>query len=556
MQLNKIKNFVKFYDRKNYKFFFFFLIIFSIYCSLNLGKVWDEGAHLKIGKITLDYLFSVGEINKNTFLREHFSAMYWSLKYLLTQIFPSKYQIEANHLVNLTLSISAVIAFGQLNKQLFNKNVGRIIFLILFSYPVFFGHMSFNSKDIILAFSHVWIFYLVIRYLKKQSINEKRNNYVISIGIIAAMATGIELVFLGTLIPVFVFIFIEIFVFKKLICKNFNKKKFYIDLLKVFLIFYFLLILFWIDTHPNIIVLPFNFFLEHLSLASVDLKTGHYRGWPFNLINGEYYLSWQVTKLHFLINLIYKSPEYFLISYLIFFATFITSKNFYVTKFKFFKYKLVLLLSIILLSILVSFFLQTNVYDGMRHSLWSIPYFCIIPGLAIYYLIENFNLLKSKLTSAVLAFFIIYFAYNFFLLTPYHYTYLNSLNGKVENRYQKFENDYWGSSLKELIKKSKFENTKDAKIATCGVSSSISKKYLKEKGFSNLVFFLPREANFIIMTNRTLKVSGELTERSTNKNVKIINCFDRYKGEDLFVVKRNGMILSVIRGKTESSYWN
>jgi len=556
MQPSKIKNAFKFNDRRNCRIFFFCLTIFSIYCSLNLGKAWDEGAHLKYGKITLDYLFSIGEINQHTFLREHYSSMYWSLKYLLTQIFPSKYQIEANHLVNLTFSISAVIAFGQLNKQLFNKNVGKIIFLILFSYPVFFGHMSFNSKDIILAFSHVWIFYLVIRYLKKQSINEKRNNYVISIGIIAAMASGMELVFLGTLIPVFIFIFIEIFFFKKLICENFSKKKFYIDLLKVFLIFYLLLILFWIDTHPNIIVLPFNLFLEHLSLASIDLKAEHYRGWPFNLINGEYYLSWQVTKLHFLINLIYKSPEYFLITYLIFFVTFITSKNFYVTKFKFFNYKLILLLSIILLSILVSFYLHSNVYDGMRHSLWSIPYFCIIPGLAIYYLIENFNLLKPKLTSAVLAFFIIYFVYNFFLLTPYHYTYLNSLNGKSENRYQKFENDYWGSSLKELIKKSTLKNIKDIKIATCGVSTSISKKYLKEKGLSNLTFFHPREANFIIMTNRTLKVSGELTEQSTNKTVKIINCFDRYKGEDLFVVKRNGMILSVIRGKTETSNWN
>ena len=54
-------------------------------------------------------------------------------------------------------------------KELFNENVGKIVFLILFFYPIFFGHMGLNSKDTIIAFSHVWIFYLSIKYIKKQT---------------------------------------------------------------------------------------------------------------------------------------------------------------------------------------------------------------------------------------------------------------------------------------------------------------------------------------------------------------------------------------------------
>ena len=49
------------------------------------------------------------------------------------------------------------------------------------------------------------------------------------------------------------------------------------------------------------------------------------------------------------------------------------------------------------------------------------------------------------------------------------------------------------------------------------------------------------------MTNRTVLISGELTENSTNDNVKLINCFDRFKGKNVFQVDRNGLILSVIR---------
>ena len=48
----------------------------------------------------------------------------------------------------------------------------------------------------------------------------------------------------------------------------------------------------------------------------------------------------------------------------------------------------------------------------------------------------------------------VHFIYIFITITPYQYTYLNLLNGKNEYRYKKFENDYWGISISELIKNS------------------------------------------------------------------------------------------------------
>ena len=64
------------------------------------------------------------------------------------------------------------------------------------------------------------------------------------------------------------------------------------------------------------------------------------------------------------------------------------------------------------------------------------------------------------------------------------------------------------------------------------------------------------QADYIIMTNRTLLVSGELTKKSTNEDVKIMNCFDRFKGKNVFELKRNGLLLSVVRKKTNISNWN
>ena len=134
--------------------------------------------------------------------------------------------------------------------------MGKVIFIILFFYPIFFGHMSINSKDTILAFSHVWMVYLILRYLKKQNIKKKTNRYVISLGMLSALASGIQLAFLGSQIPIIFFVLIEIFYIKKIIIKNFSKKVFLYDLFKCFLIFYSILLLFWKDAHQNIIVYP------------------------------------------------------------------------------------------------------------------------------------------------------------------------------------------------------------------------------------------------------------------------------------------------------------
>ena len=280
------------------------LFLFGFYCALNVGIAWDNLLHIDMGNRRLKYLLSFGNDYRVTTLpsdQKFHPGFYYTLIAFLTKMFPKTYEIETLHLANYLFSISTIFGISKIASELFNKKVGKIVFLILFFYPIFFGHMAFNDKDMVLAVCHVWIFYLVIKYLKKQNIKDKSNYYVIFLGMLAAIATGIHITFLGALIPIFLFVLIEIFILKKFISKSFSKKKLYVDLIKIFLIFYFLLILFWIDTHPNIFILPINIFLEHFKLLSGE----QWRGWPYNLLNGQYYLSWQVPKLHFLINLIY-----------------------------------------------------------------------------------------------------------------------------------------------------------------------------------------------------------------------------------------------------------
>jgi len=524
------------------KILLFFLFSFSIYCGLLIGESWDERYNLSNGKGTLDYLFSLGRINDEVYYGQYYSSIYWSIQYFISKIFPSQYQIEINHLINLIFSLGTIFGIGKLSKELFNKKVGKITFLILFFYPVFFGHMAINGKDTILAFCHVWIFYLLLRYLKRQKIKDKSSYYIILIGILIALATGIQLIFLGSLIIVFLFILFDIFVGKKIINHNFNKKQFLIDLLKSFCIFYFILILFWIETHQNIFILPFNFLLERLSPET-------WSGWPYTLVNGEVYFSSEAPKLYFLINLIFKSPEYFLLCYIIFLFIVFKSNIFFKNKFSFFNYKLFLIVFIISLPTLFLFIIPIPVSDGMRLFLWSLPYFCIIPALVIYFLIENFKKVTCKFTLLILLGLVSYYLLNFFSITPYQYTYLNILNGKNNFAYKKFENDYWGTSLKELINKSNFLNKK-GKLAICGVNAEVVKSYLNKNKLSKITIVNTNESyDFIIMTNRTIWKDNKISINTKNQKSGITTCFQKFKGKDLSTVKRNNLLLSTIREK-------
>ena len=520
--------------KKKENILLFFLFLFSGYCALTIGESWDTNYQLAHGKATLNYLFTFGEVDKEIYYRESYSSIYWSFQHLITKFFPSKYEIQISHLINLFFSLATIFGISKLCKIVFNDKVGKIAFLILFFYPVFFGHMGFNGKDTILTFSHVWITYLAIDYLRVQSNKEKSLRNVVFIGILLALATGIQLVFLGSLLPIILFIFLEIFFFKKFINKNFSYKKFVFDLIKIFLVFYSLLMLFWIDAHPNILLLPFDFLMGTFSSG--------YTGWCCNLVNGNYYFSIEVPKFYFLTNFIYKSPEYILITYVLFLIIIIWSKNFFIEKFKYFNTKIYFLILILLYPDVIAILIQYPIYDGIRLFLWTIPYLCIIPALAIYYLIENIKNTKPKITLAVLSCFIIFFIYNFFSITPYQYTYLNNLNGESKNRYMKFENDYWSSSLNELFKISSFSKNRNLKFSTCGVSDQNVKKYLNKKGYFNIDFTTPEDSEFIVMTNRAILEY----DKNTNE-YSVANCFVKYIGDDIFKVERNGLPLSLIR---------
>jgi hypothetical protein len=309
-----------------------------------------------------------------------------------------------------------------------------------------------------------------------------------------------------------------------------------IDLLKFLSIFYFFLIFFWPAAHLNIILSPFQIFIKSLDIV---------RGYEFNLINGQILLSKNITIFYFYINFFFKSPEFIILSYVIFLFFFFYYLNFFIKEFSNFLYKFSFLFLFLFMPILIIKLTSFGIYDGMRLFLWCIPYFCIIPSLTIYFLIKNF---KKKIFKFFLYINILLFIYHFFvfiIITPYHYTYLNLFKNFNKNNLERFEGDYWNASIPELVKKIDFSKDKKFNLATCGIHRDHLKEYLniyQKDNLKKINFVDSKDAKYLLMANRVVDDFG-----NNNKSLRIDTCFNKYIGYNFISVDRLGRQISVVR---------
>ena len=90
-----------------------------------------------------------------------------------------------------------------------------------------------NERDLIIAFCNVWSIYLFIKYLKNQNIDKKRNKYVLLIGLILGLGLGVRFAFPATLIPIIIFLMLDVLFIKKIIKSEFSFKKLIFDVFKI-----------------------------------------------------------------------------------------------------------------------------------------------------------------------------------------------------------------------------------------------------------------------------------------------------------------------------------
>ncbi len=518
----------------NHKYTYFFLFIlfslFSLYCIFFIGIAYDQIFHIENGEKRLKYLFSLGKYDYYDILHlRYYPGLYDTISAFFATVFPRKFYYESFHVINYIFGIVGLIGLKKVVRFFFGKNVAKVFFLISIITPVYFGHLSINPKDTIIATSNFWIMYYVIKYLKIDD-DLIRTNTSIKLGLFLGLGIGVRIIFLGTLIPILLFLFAEIFFFKK-ITKKICPKSFIKHIFFILIISYILLIFCWPNTHGNIFTDPYKLFLDSFRDKSLGPQISYFFG--------EFYQTQNPPWYYFITNFIFKTPVIYLIIFVLFFIFLKKIKLTYVNN-KNFDYFLLLTLIFLTLPILISILLGLKIHDGIRYFLYLVPIFNFLPAIYLNYLFNNLHRNYNKIYFALLLPLAVIFLIKFITITPYHYSYLNFFNDLFIKK-NSFENDYWGTSTKELIKKfsDKINDNSSIKIATCGVNPVNVKYYLRKYGLKNFILTdFNSKFDYAILINRAI-LNNNLSENFT--------CYSKFNDKITFLsIDKSGIELSKI----------
>ena len=522
---------MKLNNRKyTYLFLFISFFLFSLFCIFFIGIAYDQIFHIENGEKRLKYLLSLGRYDYYDILHlRYYPGLYDTISAFFATFFPRKLYYESFHIVNYIFGIIGIIGLKKVIKFFFGSNVAKIFFLISIITPVYFGHLSINPKDTIIATSNFWIMYYVIKYLKT---NDEliRTNTSIKLGLFLGLGIGVRVIFLGTLIPMLLFLFTEIFIFKKItqkvIFKNFIKHIFYI-----LIISYILLVFCWPNTHSNILTEPYKLFLDSFKDKSLGPQISYFFG--------EFYQTQNTPWYYFIINFIFKTPVIYLVLFVLFFIFFKKIKLTYLNNKKF-DYFVIFTLIFLILPIFISVVLSLKIHDGIRYFLYLVPIFNFLPAIYLDYLFNNLDKNYNKIYSFLLLPLLFIFIIKFITITPYHYSYLNFFND-IFLKKNSFENDYWGTSTKELIKKfaDKINDSSSIKIATCGVNPVNVKYYLRKYGLKNFILTdYNYKFDYAILINRAIL---------DNKEIGNFTCYSKFNKKKTFLsINRSGIELSKV----------
>ena len=518
-------------EKSHFKIFLYLtyaLLLFAFYCSLKNGLSIDENFHHINGEVRYLYLINLGnfekyDFNDNRFYPGLIDTINFIFFKILSSIINIKYLVEIKHAINFVYASFGLYGLYLVNKNIFNKEIAIYSCLLTLINPFFFGHMGINPKDPVLFTFYIWTIFYLIKYLR--NINLNRFKYLILLSLMIGLGTNTRITFLSLLIPLIIFSIYYVWI------KTKSFKIIFTDLLTILIITSVLIIIIWPHFHKG----DYGLIIENIKQSSqwlISVKHG--------LINGNFYEVQNTPRSYILKTFIHRIPLFLI---LLFFFTYVIIffKNDY---FKYelnnnFKLKFIILNLIFYWPLLILIVGKINLYDNFRLILFLIPILCTISSIGLWYLIKNYSNIKiyNKLILIAVLFLSILFFFRFLSISPYNYIYVNYFSSPIFSKSQnKFEHDYWLTSIGELSKKikKKYGNkTSGMKIALCG-GRALTHGYYFATILKNFNIYNYDKANYIILSNRNYKF-----EKKT--------CMQKFRGKDILKVEKNGLILSSFR---------
>ncbi len=505
-----------------------FSLILSFYSSLNNGLSIDENFHHINGEVRYHYLVNLGnfekyDFNDNRFYPGLIDTLSFILFKILSFIIDLKYLVEIKHIINFLYASLGLLGLYLVNKKIFNKEIAIISSLLTILNPFFFGHMGINPKDTVLFTFLIWTIFYLIKYL--ENINSKRFKYLILLSIMVGLGSNTRITFISLLLPIFLYGIFYVWQNTK------SLKIIIIDIFTLSLITFILIIIIWPHFHNG----EYGLIFENIKKSSnwlISVKHG--------LINGFFYEIQNTPRSYLFQVFVGRIPIFIILLFFISYLILITKLNFFKINLDKNVFSKFLLLNIFFYwPIFILFLSKINLYDNLRLVLFLIPILSTISSFGLWYLIKNFisaNFYYKAILVIVLFCNILFFI-RFIPLTPYNYIYVNYISSpKFGDSQDKFEHDYWLTSIGELTYKIKDKfgiESSNLKIALCG-GRALTHGYYFANVLKNYNIYNYKDADYVIVSNRLLKFDKK-------------TCNKKFDGNDIVSVKKLGLTLSAFR---------
>lgn len=419
-----------------------FLLFLMPILSFDYGMTGDEHVQRVYGEYVLDYYESNGDNDNALTYKDLFNYGglfdYWA-SWLNKYIWPSWDTYDGRHLLNSLVGVFLFLFIG-LTARLITGRWSVALWALIFAVcsPRLFGDSMNNPKDIPFSAAYIFTIFHILRFVQQLPRPATKNIFWIMIGIAAAINIRV-----GGLLLIAYF---GMFVGLAFLLQSRLRKKYLLHLptlLKIVSIGLVVSVLgFWLGSAywPYGALDPFG-----AAFTVLDKMSDYYVGIRI-MFNGESIWSDTVPPEYIPIWLLYTSPLFILIGLaLVPIMVILTIKKSPV-------FQLSMLSFAAIFPIAYVIYLQSGLYDGMRHMLFAYTLFPILGAWAwwqITVLLRESKIAKIGIAAALVA--LMALPASFMVRNhPYQYVYFNELIGGMEGAKFNFDVDYWMTSMREL----------------------------------------------------------------------------------------------------------
>jgi len=436
---------------------------------------------------------------------------------------------ETRHLLGGLIFLVGLIGGWRLTHLLAGKRAALIALVCLATTPLLYGHAFINPKDSPLAWLLIWVIYFGCRILMAPE--RASTGTIVGFGISLGLALGTRVI--AVAFPAYI---AAVLCFSMWV-QNFEARRAHTVGHQAWLYARPLIFAAPIALVPMAMFWPWSV-QSPLNLLRAAEVFSNFEWRPLVLWGGQLLQSTNLPSGYITQILFLQLPEYVLVGCILtMIAAGVAVYRGGISLFATGKGRSYLFLALSAMVPVVAFMIMRPVaYNGIRHFLFVVPPLVILAGIGLDRALSTFAARGRTLTagaSLLLVFGIAWQIFSMVRVHPYEYVSYNSIIDGIRGAENRFELDYWGTSLAE---------------ASRGLADFVAKNHLTDGGKKAKVFVCGDRTSAEYFLPKNIEVTDKLSLADFYMAINDPPCryhFDN-PGKAIIAVQREDVTLSYV----------